>query len=96
VKSKNPIITTLRQAKRLVIAVIGFTVLVFGGLLAIPGIPGPGILIIILGLAILATEFIWARKLYRRFKEGAHNIKNSILNNPKKNQGESRNKQLKF
>jgi len=32
-------------------------------------LPGPAILVIPLGLAILATEFIWARKLLKRLKD---------------------------
>jgi tellurite resistance protein TerC len=77
---RNPVITTFKQAKRLIIAVIGFTILLFGLLLVIPGIPGPGIVVIILGLAILGTEFVWAKKLLKRFKNQANNFKNSFLN----------------
>ncbi len=32
-------------------------------------LPGPTILVIPLGLAILATEFVWARKLLNKFKD---------------------------
>jgi len=32
-------------------------------------LPGPAILVIPLGLAILATEFVWARKLLNKFKD---------------------------
>ena len=46
---------------RIVIAVIGLTVLGIG-ILAIP-YPGPGWAIVFVGLAILATEFDWARRL---------------------------------
>lgn len=60
---------TLRQARRLVIAVIGGTVLLIGIVMIIPPIPGPGIVVIPAGLAILAIEFVWARRLLRRFKE---------------------------
>ncbi len=66
-------IPTLRQAWKIVIAVFGFTVLLIG--LALLVLPGPGILIIFLGLAILAGQFLWARWLLRRakheFKRGA-------------------------
>ncbi len=71
--------TTLKQVKRLITIVVGFTVLVFGIALLI--LPGPGIITVVLGLAILGTEFVWARKLYKRFERGANNIKNSVLNN---------------
>lgn len=56
---------TVRNSKKIVIAVIGTTVL----LLSIPIglIPGPGgIFVVVLGLAILATEFVWARRLLKR------------------------------
>jgi hypothetical protein len=50
-----------------------------GGVLAIPGVPGPGILIVWAGLAILAAEFIWARKLLKKFKDQGTRLKNMIV-----------------
>jgi uncharacterized protein (TIGR02611 family) len=47
--------------RRILILVIGSTVIVFGVLLLV--LPGPGILVIVVGLAILATEFAWAEAL---------------------------------
>ncbi len=58
---------TLKQIKRLIVAVVGFTILLIG--LAMVVLPGPATLIIPLGLAILATEFVWARNLLHRMKE---------------------------
>lgn len=55
---------TLAWARRAVVAVIGFTVLLIG--VAMIVLPGPAILVIPLGLGILATEFVWARGLLRR------------------------------
>ncbi len=49
------------HARRAVIAVVGSLVLVVG-IVAIP-YPGPGWLIVFAGLAILATEFDWARRV---------------------------------
>lgn len=51
----------LTWLRRAVVAVIGFTVLLIG--LAMVVLPGPAIVVIPLGLAILATEFVWARRL---------------------------------
>ena len=48
-----------RKAKRIGIGLIGGIVLI-AGVIAIP-YPGPGILIVLAGLGILATEFEWAR-----------------------------------
>jgi uncharacterized protein (TIGR02611 family) len=58
---------TLKQAKRLIVIVIGFTILVAG--IAMIVLPGPAFVVIPVGLAILASEFIWARTLLHRVKE---------------------------
>lgn len=56
----------LRQAKRWILIVLGFSVLLVG--LALIFLPGPAFLVIPLGLAILATELIWARRLMNKIK----------------------------
>ena len=77
-------ITNLKQAKRIIKIVIGFTLLLIGIVgLALPVLQGT--ITIFLSFAILGSEFVWARKLYKRFGDGANNIKNSIFNNSKKN-----------
>ena len=60
------ILKSLKQARRLVIAVTGFTVLIVG--IAMIVLPGPAILLIPAGLGILATEFIWAGRLLKKAK----------------------------
>jgi tellurite resistance protein TerC len=72
-------IKTLKQARRAVIIVIGFTVILFGCIMILT--PGPGLAAIVAGLALLGTEFVWARRLLKRFGKEANNVKNSILNN---------------
>jgi len=67
-------IKTLQQAKRAIKIVVGFTVLLAG--LAMTVLPGPAIVVIPAGLAILATEFLWARRLLERIKQGASNAFN--------------------
>ena len=81
-KKRNPLIKTIQQAKRLIKIVIGFTVLLVGCIMIVT--PGPGMAGIVGGLAILATEFVWAKRLMNRFKDGANHLKNSIFNNSKK------------
>lgn len=49
-----------QQARRVVVFVIGSTVLLLGIVMIVA--PGPATIMIPLGLAILATEFVWARK----------------------------------
>lgn len=67
---------SIRQVKRLITAVIGFTVLLIG--VAMIVLPGPAIVVIPIGLGILATEFIWAKKILRRVKSNASNMKEWI------------------
>jgi tellurite resistance protein TerC len=62
-------IRTLQQAKRIIKIVVGFTLLLIG--LAMTVLPGPAIIVIPAGLAILATEFIWARRVLEKIKQGA-------------------------
>lgn len=61
------IIKTLKQLKRITIAVVGFTVLFIGLLMIV--LPGPAFIVIPIGLSILATEFIWAKKLRDKLKD---------------------------
>ncbi len=61
------VVKTLKQAKRVIVIVIGFTVLLAG--VAMIVLPGPAFIVIPLGLAILATEFVWARNLLKKVKE---------------------------
>ena len=48
---------------RAVILFIGLVVVAVGLLTSIPGIPGPGLALIFLGLVILSSEFAWAHRL---------------------------------
>ena len=54
----------IRAARRVIIAVVGLTVLIVGILLLV--LPGPAFIVIPIGLGILAVEFEWARRLVRR------------------------------
>jgi hypothetical protein len=58
---------SLRQVRKVIVAVVGSTVLLLG--LAMVVLPGPAIVVIPLGLAILATEFVWARRWLQRTRD---------------------------
>ena len=58
---------TLNSVKKLIVAVIGFTILIIGIFMIV--LPGPAFIVIPLGLAILATEFVWAKKWLDKMKE---------------------------
>ncbi len=63
----------LKNTKRLIVAVIGFTVLLLG--IALIVLPGPAFIVIPVGLGILATEFIWARNMLNKVKDRIKNNK---------------------
>jgi uncharacterized protein (TIGR02611 family) len=55
-----------RSGRRIAITIAGFAVLIAGVIMLVT--PGPGILGIIAGLTILATEWAWAEKALDRAK----------------------------
>ena len=59
--------TTYRTARRVVVGVIGATVVSVGIVMLV--LPGPAILVIPLGLGILGIEFAWARRWLRHVRE---------------------------
>lgn len=59
-------ILAYRHARRLLVLTVGLTVVALGVVMVVT--PGPAIVVIPLGLAILATEFFWAKRLLVRFR----------------------------
>src|SRR5918996_4066212 len=57
-----------RSGKRIAVAVVGLAVLIAGIVMMVT--PGPGVLVIVLGLAILASEWAWAERALDRAKAG--------------------------
>ena len=71
---------TVRQAKRFIKVLVGFTLLLLGGVMLVT--PGPGWVAIGLGLALLAAEFVWARRLLNRLKAEGQRLRQVILPSP--------------
>jgi tellurite resistance protein TerC len=59
----------LLVAKRIVVAVVGGTVTLIGVALIV--LPGPAFVVIPIGLSILATEFLWAKRFLHKAREMA-------------------------
>ncbi len=70
-------IRTIHQAKRWVKILFGFTLLALGIVMIVT--PGPGWLTILLGLGILAAEFVWARTLLDRLKEQGIRLRDAVF-----------------
>jgi len=58
----------LRRSRpyRVGVVIVGFLLVIAGVFLSGPGIPGPGFVVIIVGLGLLALEFTWAARLLER------------------------------
>jgi tellurite resistance protein TerC len=57
---------SLKGVKRVIVAVVGTTVILIGVALIV--LPGPAFVVIPAGLAILATEFAWAERWLSKAK----------------------------
>lgn len=61
-----------RQARRVVVVIVGTVVVLIGVALIV--LPGPAFVVIPVGIAILATEFVWAQRVLRRLREHGTNF----------------------
>lgn len=67
---------SLNKFRKVFVFIVGMTVLLLGLIMVV--LPGPALLFLPLGLAILATEFVWAKKLKDRFKKQLQALKKEI------------------
>jgi uncharacterized protein (TIGR02611 family) len=67
---------TIEQVRRVFRVVAGFTLLAVGVVMLVT--PGPGWLVILFGLSLLAAEFIWARRLMDRIKRQGERVKDVV------------------
>ena len=65
---KDTITITYKVARRIAVLTVGGTVLAVG--IAMTVMPGPAIVVIPIGLAVLGMEFAWARIWLRKLREG--------------------------
>jgi uncharacterized protein (TIGR02611 family) len=59
--------TALRHARRVAVFILGISVVLVGIVMIVA--PGPAVVVIPLGLGILATEFLWARRILDSLKQ---------------------------
>jgi len=70
------ILRTVEQVRRLSRIVGGFTLLLIGIVMLVT--PGPGWLVILLGLGLLAAEFVWAKRLMDRIKRQGERVRSAV------------------
>jgi len=66
----------IRHTRRMIILVVGLTILTIGIVMIV--LPGPAIIVIPIALAILATEFVWAKIILQKTKERIGLIKRRV------------------
>ena len=66
----------IRHSRQIIVGIVGF--IVFAAGIALLVLPGPGILVVIVGLAILASEFDWAEGLLHRAKAYYESTKQKV------------------
>jgi uncharacterized protein (TIGR02611 family) len=66
-----------RNGRRIGITVIGFAVVIAG--VAMLVLPGPGLVVICVGLAILSTEYVWAQRMLSTARAKADQAKDAVL-----------------
>ncbi len=76
--------TTYRTARRIVVAIIGGTVLLLG--VAMIVLPGPAVVVIPMGLAILGIEFAFARRWLRTLRERSKALYDEFVREGESNQ----------
>lgn len=75
------ILHTVKQVRRVFLVLAGFTLLLLGIIMIFT--PGPGTPVILLGLGLLAAEFVWARRLMEHVKREAQRLKDTLLRSEK-------------
>jgi uncharacterized protein (TIGR02611 family) len=85
------ILRTVEQVRRFSRIVGGFTLLLIGIVMLVT--PGPGWLVIFLGLGLLAAEFVWAKRLMDRIRHEGGRVRDAVWrttkNAPAKDSAES-------
>src|SRR5437773_9665331 len=72
----------LEHTKRIIRITGGIVVIVVGIILSVPGVPGPGLLVIFAGLSILAVDFVWAHRLKTKMKDTAVKVVDKVRGKP--------------
>ena len=67
------------MVRKVIVTVIGTTVLLVGVALII--LPGPAFIVIPIGVGILATEFVWAKRVIKRGRIFVKKVRRTVKSN---------------
>ena len=66
--------------KRFAVTILGGGLLLLGAAMMV--LPGPGILVIVAGLAVLATEYVWAQRMLKTARSQAEKVQEAAVASP--------------
>ena len=75
----------MKVFKRFAVTIVGAALLLLGGAMMV--LPGPGILVIVGGLALLATEYVWARRMLKTAQAQAEKVQEAAVASPVRTAG---------
>ena len=64
----------LHHTKRVLRITGGILLLLVGLIMMLPGVPGPGFVVVLLGLSVLAVDFVWAHRLKTHLKNQSESV----------------------
>ncbi len=64
--------------RKILSSVAGFALIIIGLIMAIPGVPGPGLVVAFLGVAMLAEHYHWARRVMDWGKRRVHAVRERV------------------
>jgi uncharacterized protein (TIGR02611 family) len=67
----------MRNGKRIGVSIAGLVLVALGLVMLV--LPGPGVLLLLAGLAVLATEYVWAQRMLNYAKRKAGQAKDAVL-----------------
>jgi uncharacterized protein (TIGR02611 family) len=70
-----------RNGKRIAVTIAGGAIVLVGLVMLV--LPGPGVVVIIAGLALLATEYVWAQRAMNFAKRRASQAKDKVTGKAK-------------
>ena len=68
----------IHHGKRAARITAGVVLLLLGLIMAIPGVPGPGLIVMFIGLGILAVDFVWAHRLKTKIQDTIRNAVDKV------------------
>lgn len=78
--------------RKLIVTIFGFTVVLIG--VAMIVLPGPALIVIPLGLAVLGTEFLWARNLLKKINVKKERVRQAVARYKQRKVDAKKNKQI--